>query len=75
MQITIQCVFLAYFDPKLYTLSKKLQFSQNQVNQHFSAMYSNSNFVLVMSIETRKKHTQKWNSLIKVADIFPTPKG
>ena len=55
VQPTIQCVFLAYFNPKEYTLkSKHVQFSHFYVNQLYSAdtkKYTNSSFVFGLPIK------------------------
>ena len=55
VQPTIQCVFLAYFDPKKYTLeSKHVQFSHFYVNQLYSAdttKYIYSSFVFGLPIK------------------------
>ena len=68
---------LAYFDPKIYTLSKKLQFSHYHVNQHFSAdatMQCTATliFYLLCPLKQEKKHPQKWDALSKIAEIFRT---
>ena len=64
--------FLDYFDPKIYTLSKKLQFSHYHVNQHFSGdvtMQCTATLILylICPLKQEKKHPHKWEFSVLLA--------